>query len=481
MNELEFNTWLQSATLSALGVQRKTNEDAALALLATKDAAGNPKVISPEELTQAETLSNQNEKIKARETELKEIQNRGSVLANRIAAEALQNRTAKTETMPLGNGGQQSFAQPKSIGKLTVFHSEREVLRRDGRREVLSGERRAYELGTFILGAVAGNEFTRRQFQQRAMEMGYEYLTMNEGTVGAGGYLVPPEFSADFIYLQQYYGVARKYARNVAVSSNDYRQPRMQSGVSVAWEGELSTIAASQMGIDQVQVLLKRLSSLVSVSNELNADSIIGLTEWLVKDSVRQMGQKEDDAFFNGDGTLAYGNTVGIIPGLLAVGSNAGVVLQGTGTAWTAVVNADIEKLMGALPMFPGMNPKLFCSNAYYRNVLRTKLVNAGGTNLIMLAQGGTPYQYDGVEVVISQVLPNTDPGTGTISLLYGDPEFSSTFVSKGEYTVFQANQGDTNVSTNTTTIRIDERVGMVNHELGSSTLAGAMVGLKSN
>jgi len=486
MEELQFQTWLPTANISALGVQRKQNEDAALLLLADKDATGNPVTISPENFTKAQALANQNTKIEAQEILVKKTQADAALLASQMSTKANQNRQTNTlgNQLPLAS---ENFARPKSIGKLSAFIGDREVLRRNGTRETLSDERRAYEFGVFILGAVAGNEVTRRHYQGKANELGYEYLVMNEGTVGAGGYLVPPEFSNDFIYLQQFYGIARKYARNVAVSSNDYRQPRMQSGVGVAWEGELATISPSQMGIDQVQVLLKRLSSLVSISNELNADSIIGLSEWIVKDSVRQMGQKEDDAFFNGIGTAAYGNTVGVIPGLLAIGSNAGVVLQGTGTTWAAQTVADIEALMGALPEFPGMKPKLFCHNNYYRTVLRTQLAKAGGTNLLMLEQGSSgsvfmgSKQWDGVEVVVSQVLPGTDPGTGTISLLYGDPEFSSTFVSKGEYTVFQANQGDTNVSTNTTTIRIDERVGMINHELGSSSLAGAMVGLKSN
>jgi HK97 family phage major capsid protein len=480
----EFQTWLSSASLSELGVKQRANELEIQTLAASTDAAGAERLITEADLTKAETLDAQITAIKGQQDTLRKAQSRVATLAN---ANKPILGSERGGALPLAPERMTTLPQPKSIGVLKSFHGDREVLHANGSREMMSPEKRAFQLGTFILGAICANEVTRRQYQQQAADMGFEYLTMNEGAVGAGGYLVPPEFSPDFIYLQQFYGVARKYARNVAVSSNDYRQPRMNAAVTAAWEGELATIATSQMTIDQIQVLLKRISVLTYVSNELNADSIIGLVDWIVKDSVRQMGKKEDDAFFNGDGTLAYGNTIGIIPGLNNVSSNAGIVLQGTSTAWAAQVRADIEALMGALPEFPGMQPKFFCHNNYYRTVLRTLAINVGGTNLLMLEQGSTggrfmgAKQWDGTEVVISQVLPATDPGTGKISLLYGDPEYSSTFISKGEYTVFQANQGDNMVSQNYSVVRIDERVGMVNHELGSSTLAGAMVGLKSN
>ncbi len=479
MNELEFTTWLPTANISALGVQRSKNDTQILALTNDKDATGAARNISSEDLALAQILSTQNEAMVGKKLEIEKNQNAAATLAANARQSQSSNRTQGGQ-MPLAPDTLVSF--PKSIGHLKSFHGDREVLSsHNGRREVLTPDERAYRLGTFIFGAVAGNERTRREYQQKAEGFGLNYLAMNEGAVGSGGYLVPPEFSADFIYLAQEYGVFEKYARSIAVTSNDYRQPRKQSSITAAWEGELATISKSQMGIDQIQVLLKRISSLTDISNELNADSIIGIVDWLVKDSVIQMQSKADDAGFNGDGTLKYGNTIGVIPGLTNIASNKGVVLQGTSTTWAAQTVADIEAMMGALPMFPGMKPKIFCHNNYYRTVLRSKLATAGGTNLLMLAAGGNPYQFDGVEVVISQMLPSTDPGTGTISVLYGDLEFSSTFVHKGEYTIFQANQGDTNVSTNTTSIRIDRRIGMVNHELGSSSLGGAIVGLKSN
>lgn len=465
-----------TATKSELGVQWKKNVDEINAL-ATKPEP------TAEDVTKAETLSAENSKIKERQEQL----GRTEKLALLGSNNARPAPTTGDGSMPIANG-ERLFAQPKSIGHLKSFFGEREVLHKNGTTTRMSAEQRAHDLGMFMLGAIVQEPVAKARYMQAAMDKGYEYLTMNEGSVGAGGYLVPPEFSADFIYLQQYYGVARKYMRNVSISTNDYRQPRMQSGVTVSWEGELATIGNSQLTIDQVQVLLKRLSALVPFSNELNADSIIGLVDWIVKDSVRQMGQKEDDAAFNGTGALAYGNTKGIIPGLQAIGSNKGVVLYGTGTAWTSIVTGDIEDLMGALPQFPGMNPALICSNKFYRAVLRKLIVTAPGTQLIQMEEGSdggkfmsTNPQFDGTRVIISQVLPDTDPGTGTISLLYGDLEFSSTFVSKGEYTVFQANQGDTMVATNTSVVRIDERVGIVNHELGSSSLAGAVVGLQAN
>ncbi len=467
---------LLTANKSELGVQLKKNIDEINVLAAKADP-------TEDDLTRAQTLSTENESIKARQNTL------GRTLQLATLAAGNQKPTASTGdgSLPIANV-ERRFAQPKSIGVLKSFFDDREVLHKNGSTTRMSAEQRAYDLGMFMLGAIVQEPVQKAKYMQASMDKGYEYLTMNEGAVGAGGYLVPPEFSADFIYLQQYYGVARKYMRNVSISTNDYRQPRLKSGVTVAWEGELATIGSSQLTIDQVQILLKRLSALIPFSNELNADSIIGLVDWIVKDSVRQMGQKEDDAAWNGDGSLKYGNITGIIPGLQAIGSNKGVVLQTTGTAWTAVVTADIEDLMGALPQFPGMNPALICSNQYYRKVLRKLIVTSPGTQLMQLEEGsdGSKFmssnpQFDGTRVIISQAMPDTDAGTGTMSLLYGDIEFSSTFVSKGEYTVFQANQGDTMVATNTSVVRIDERVGIVNHELGSSSLAGAVVGLQAN
>jgi HK97 family phage major capsid protein len=470
----EFQAQIASASISQLGVMLKDNETKITSLLAEKDATGAERVIPATDLETATALDAQNDAIRAQQLAVKTNREKAQSLASK-------NRGTGLQLAPEPNGETRTYATAKQVSTLKSFKGDREVLHSNGTSTVMSAEKRALHLGTFLLGAVVANPEYRSELRAQAEGWGYEYRTMNEGTLGSGGYLVPPEFSMDFVYLQEQYGVADKYCRKIALASNDFREARRQSAVTAYWETENTSITESAMGIDQWQLLLKRLSGYFTISNELSADSIINLTDWLVKDCMTQIAYKKDAALFNGDGTSTYGNTVGLIPGITGVASNKGVVLQGTGTAWTAVVNADIQKLMGALPMFPGMNPKLYCSNAYYRNVLRTKMVNAGGTNLDMIASGGSMYQYDGVEVVISQVLPQVDGGTATVSLLYGDLQYSSAVGTRGGYTVALATQGDTIFQKNQTAIRIDERVGITNHELGNSTIAGPVVVLKSN
>src|SRR5438067_1401219 len=82
---------------------------------------------------------------------------------------------------------------------------------------------RAKILKTFrFFNAVANNDHAELRAIMQTYEPEYTRVLAPqvEGTNSAGGYLVPPEFYADVLFLLNEYGFARKYCAQIQMNSN---------------------------------------------------------------------------------------------------------------------------------------------------------------------------------------------------------------------------------------------------------------------
>lgn len=166
---------------------------------------------------------------------------------------------------------------------------------------------------------------------------------LNEATNSAGGYLVPEELSARLLALIQ--------RKSKIFPDLDVRQmnslvkliPKVTSGTTARWPGELGTITASQTAFGQTTLTAKKIASLTEVSSEELEDAIVDVATHLTDQMAKDMTLAVEDRMFNGTGTIFTGlrNTGSFSNAVSAKGNNTSAT-GADGTAST-VTGANIS------------------------------------------------------------------------------------------------------------------------------------------
>lgn len=348
---------------------------------------------------------------------------------------------------------------------------------------------KAYRFGVFAL-AGAGSPWAR----ERAKSLGVPITKAHtEGVNTAGGTYVPDEFSGDLIRLVEEYGVFRRNARVMPMSRDTLSVPRATSGLTAYFVGEAAAGTESTGASDRVLLSTKKLMVLTTASTELQEDSIIAFGDLLMKQAATAISYKEDDCGFNGDGTSTYGGIFGVrqrLSELNGVDDGGGLVIAGTANADTypEVTQADIGKLMGSTPMYPGAREKFYCSKPFFGQVFQRLAVSPGATSGTVNVSGGGSsvaemqstairFMYLGVPVEIVQVMPKT-AAASQICCLFGDLSLSSTFGDRRQIIMTTSDSALNAFEQDETCFKWTERFDIVNHDLGDASSAGPVVGL---
>lgn len=163
---------------------------------------------------------------------------------------------------------------------------------------------------------------------------------LQEGTDSEGGYLVPDEFERTLVEALEEENIFRGLAHVIQTSSGDRKIPVVASKGSASWVDEEGAIPESDDSFGQVSIGAYKLGTLIKVSNELLNDSVFNLEQYISKEFARRIGNKEEDAFFNGNGT---GKPVGIF------NSTGGADVSVTSASATAITADEIMDLFYSL------------------------------------------------------------------------------------------------------------------------------------
>lgn len=126
---------------------------------------------------------------------------------------------------------------------------------------------------------------------------------LQEGTDSEGGYLVPDEFEHTLVTALQEENVFRTLAKTIKTSSGDHKIPVVTSHGTANWIDEEGPYTESDDAFGQVTIGAHKLGTLVKVSEELLNDSVFDLESYMSTEFARRIGSREEDAFFNGDGS----------------------------------------------------------------------------------------------------------------------------------------------------------------------------------
>lgn len=380
-------------------------------------------------------------------------------MLNRVSARVPETMTGQLEA---DNPGYQSGAR---------VHDRYSNLRHFQGKDA---EARAHQAGMFFR-SLAGDNAAASWCRDRGL-VGQRNL--GTGVFAAGGAVLPGPLVAEVINLVEKYGVFRRFARTWPMESATIAIPVKTAGVSVAAVGESTATPTSDPAFTNINLTAKEFAGGTRVHRNLLEDSPVALGDFIVGEFGLALAEKEDRCGFLGDGTSTYGGMKGIKT-LLEDGSHNGGKVDAASAhdTFAEIDAADLSKLMAACPEYARSGAAWYLSATAKDSILTRLMIGAGGNNTQTL-QGGVGESFLGYPVRTSQVLPADASATynGSAIIFFGNLAQSSAFGDR------RGMQVDIDVSRfveyREIFFQVTERFDIVNSHVGTSTVAGPIVGL---
>jgi HK97 family phage major capsid protein len=265
------------------------------------------------------------------------------------------------------------------------------------------------------------------------------------------------------------------------MSSDTLTIPRRTGGLTAYFVGEGQAITPSDKTWDNVNLVAKKLACLSYWSSELAEDAIISIGDDLAGEIAYAFSLKEDECYFNGDGTSTFGGIVGIRTKLRNVDATIGnikglEVASGTGyaTNYNSVTLADFHDVLGRLPLYARAGAAWVMSTTFFDSVAHRLQTAAGGNTMLDIANGGVP-RFLGYPVIYSQVMPVTS-AVNQIAALLGNFRLGTAMGDRRALTL--ALSTEYKFAEDQLAIRGTDRFDINVHDVGNTTAAGPIVGL---
>ncbi|MDD1133591.1 phage major capsid protein [Pseudomonas shahriarae] len=157
-----------------------------------------------------------------------------------------------------------------------------------------------------LLAAAQGNQ---HQAAQMAQQGGYPTevaMALSTVTPGAGGVLVPQNFSTEIIEALRPMSVVRKMGtRSLPLNNGNLTMPRITGNTVVTYIGTETDIPVTGMTFADTKLSAKKAAAIVPLSNDLIANAGINprVDNVVVNDLAVSMGLSEDLHFIRSDGS----------------------------------------------------------------------------------------------------------------------------------------------------------------------------------
>lgn len=406
---------------------------------------------------------------------------------DRAAVEAAQKRDREIEGNRLWL--QESNRQPLNQREHPVIETTSlEAIRvpatqkRHSRLQAFRGpdaERNAYLSGLWVAGCFYRHGPSLAKLREFGMEP--VAATMTSTSNANGGYFVPTVMDTAVIELTEEYGVIRRFADNVPMSSDKWTCPKWTTGMTAYWVSHGQAPSQSEPAWAQVELVAKDLATYGKMTVQLNEDALVDLGEKWAMAAAIAFAYAEDNAAFNGDGTSTYGGVVGLLT-KLADAANAASLSTATGhTTLAALTLGDYWAAVGKLPRYPGISPRWYVHQEVYAASMGPLQTAAGGVTPSDIAGGGIP-RFLGYPVEFVNVMPAAASVTsGVTGIILADLSLSSKFGDRRTRTMRVGEINDDMIK-QLMTLFTAERIDIVNHTIvdpKNSSKAGPVVGLK--
>ena len=232
------------------------------------------------------------------------------------------------------------------------------------------------------------------------------------GTDTEGGYLVPDTFEKTLIQSLGHKKVIRSHAHVFKTTSGSHKIPVVTSKGTASWIDEEGAIPDGDDTFGQQLIGAHKVGTIIKVAEELLNDSAFDLESYFATEFARRIGNKEEDAFFNGDG-------VNKPLGLLA--NNGGAEVGVTAASATAITADEIINLFYSLDA-PYRENAVWIFNDSTMAAIRKLKGNDGQYLWQKALHEGDHETLLGKRIYTSPYMPEIGEGNKTV--LFGDLEF---------------------------------------------------------
>jgi HK97 family phage major capsid protein len=342
-----------------------------------------------------------------------------------------------------------------------------------GRLRAFENAKDAYSVGMWFK-AKSGDAEAKRWCQDHGIE------ARAQGSTGAttGSAFSPDLLSSTVIRLVDQYSAFAQNATNVVMPSDVLLFPRRTAGATAYWIDENSAITPSDPTSNQVTLTAKKVTGAVTIASELLQDSIVSIADWIAAELALTLSNAVEAAAWSGNPSNAPGvaglvtsHTGGLLAGSAA--TYAASLVTAAGDTPDEVTKANLLAMMAAVPQHSRQGAKWFCSPFFFATCMQNLDLAQGGS--VGLSQGMGP-TFLGSEVVLTDRLPSGADSTGAIMALYGNMANSSYYGIRQAIEIASSDQ--VNFLSDQTVIRAVARVAITHANLGSSSVAGPIIGL---
>lgn len=245
--------------------------------------------------------------------------------------------------------------------------------------------------------------------------MAKEMTTDDTGSPYAG-YVVGEELSLEIRHLKTEYGTAAREFVPMQLSKNSYKANELVTDAITYWVDEAGSIKSTEVVLGQNTLELKKMAAIITLTSELIEDEELDLASFVASRVAEQMAQMEDDAFFNGDGTSAYGSFTGLLNS-----ANVNAVAMAAGnTDFTDITPDDLLDMIDATPSGALKNAKFYMDRTIYTVVRKKK--DSQGNYIFQAPYEGGVKNIDGYKIELVEVMPSTgDTAVSTPFVIFGD------------------------------------------------------------
>jgi len=269
---------------------------------------------------------------------------------------------------------------------------------------VFASSEDAYTAGQFLM-ATAGD--------RKAKEF---MAAQSEGTDSEGGYTVPTPLASELINLVEEYGIARNVCRRVVMGALTWAVPKLLGHSTIFYPGEAQAISESDLTFGQVSLTAKKMAGLVKMSTEISEDSLISMTDTIVRDLAWGFSKEEDENLFTGGNLLSGG-----------IQGDAGIADTNVASV-SALALTDLTAAVVAAGQERGLNHQWYMSPTLWNGPVRDLLNAAGGNAIGQITSGVGPSLF-GYKVNLVNAMPGASASsTGDLLCVFGDLSVSHYF-----------------------------------------------------
>ena len=233
---------------------------------------------------------------------------------------------------------------------------------------------------------------------------------LEEGNDANGGYLVPEEWDPRLIDRLEEENIFRGLATTIT-TSGEHKINIAATKPAAAWIEEGQELTFGDATFDQVILDAHKLHVAIKVTEELLYDNAFNLENYIIDTFGKAIGNAEEDAFLNGNGT---GKPTGIFAE--TGGGQTGVTISGT-----KLTADDIISLIYALKRPYRKNARFILNDSTLAAI--RKLKDSNGAYLWQPSYtAGEPDRLCGYSVLTSAYAPSLEAGKPAIA--FGDSSY---------------------------------------------------------